>query len=321
MRVLILALAMVTCAPTLFLRKAVGEERATSNSEQHEAIRLSDPRLDNAHRLTPKIIAGAEPAGEAAFQALKDLGVKTVISVDGAKPNVELGAKYGLRYVHLPIGYDGVPVDRGKELAKAFDELEGPIYVHCHHGKHRAPAAAAVACVVGGLFTNDEALAAMKEFGTGENYIGLWAAAKSAKLAQPGELKKLNVTFHSVSPIPPLAEAMVHIDDVIEHLNDSKSAGWKHPANNPDIDPAHEALRLREIFTEIARTDDFIHRPADFKKWMQKSSDDAAKLETLLRQFKDIATPAKSTDIDQAYIGLQNNCKSCHKPYRNAKPK
>ena len=47
------------------------------------------------------------------------LGVKTVISVDGAKPDVDLAKKHGMRYVHLPHGYDGVPDDRAKELAKA----------------------------------------------------------------------------------------------------------------------------------------------------------------------------------------------------------
>ena len=306
----------------LAVARVWGEEsRDTLNPVVHKATAVLDPRLENAHRLTPKIIAGAEPVGEAAFQALKELGVKTVISVDGAKPNVDLGSKYGLRYVHLPIGYDDVPVERSKELAKAFNDLDGPIYVHCHHGKHRGPAATAVACVVNGLLTNDEALAALKEFGTGENYIGLWAAAKNARVAEPGELSKLNVVYHSVSPVPPLAEAMVHIDEGVDHLNDCKSAGWRRPANNPDIDPAHEALKLHELFTEIARTDDFKQRPADYKNWIQKCIDDVATLETLLRDAKEKPSAALARDTDQAYIGMQNNCKSCHKLYRNSKPK
>ena len=73
--------------------------------------------------------------------------MQTVISVDGAKPDLEAARKHGLRYVHLPHGYDGVPAPRGDELAIALRTLEGPIYVHCHHGKHRSPAAAGVAWV------------------------------------------------------------------------------------------------------------------------------------------------------------------------------
>ena len=105
------------------------------------------PKLPNAYRLHPRVISGGQPEGEQAFARLKELGVKTVISVDGARPEVELARKYGLRYVHLPHGYDGVPDERASELAKAVRDLPGPVYIHCHHGKHRSPAAATVACV------------------------------------------------------------------------------------------------------------------------------------------------------------------------------
>ena len=147
------------------------------------ASAINDPRLDHAYRLTEKLFSGAEPRGEAAFTALKELGVKSIISVDGRTPDVELARKFGLRYVHLPIGYDSVPVARSLQLAKAFQEFDGPTYIHCHHGMHRGPAAAATACVVAGLFNNDEALAAMKKAGTGDNYIGLWHSARTAKRA------------------------------------------------------------------------------------------------------------------------------------------
>src|SRR4051812_35836928 len=69
---------------------------------------IPHPSLTNAHRVTPKVLSGAEPEGDAGFAALRDLGVKTVLSVDGAKPDVDLAHEHGLRYVHLPIGYGGV---------------------------------------------------------------------------------------------------------------------------------------------------------------------------------------------------------------------
>src|ERR1043165_1551382 len=172
-----------------------------------EALPIPDPRLENAHRLTEKVWTGAEPQGEKAMQALKERGVKTVISVDGSRPNTELAHKYGLRYVHLPIGYDGVPAERGKELAKALEELNGPIYVHCHHGKHRGPAAAATACVVAGWLSNDEAVAAMKELGTGENYLGLWESARTAKALPAAELAKVKGEFRGSALIPPPTDA------------------------------------------------------------------------------------------------------------------
>src|SRR5262245_42817749 len=103
--------------------------------------KLAVEHLPNAYRITDKVISGGLPEGDAAFQELADLGVKTVISVDGMKPDVETAKKHGLRYVHLPHGYDGVPSERVLELAKAVRELPGLIYIHCHHGKHRSPAA------------------------------------------------------------------------------------------------------------------------------------------------------------------------------------
>lgn len=102
------------------------------------------PGLHNVFRITDKLLSGSVPEGDLGFQTLQKLGVKTIITVDGAKPDVERAKKFSMRYVHLPIGYDGVPADQGLRLAKAVRDLPGLIYMHCHHGKHRSPAAAVV---------------------------------------------------------------------------------------------------------------------------------------------------------------------------------
>src|SRR3954463_15343720 len=99
---------------------------------------VETPALPNAHRLSPKLISGAQPEGEQGFKDLKALGAKTIVSVEGGKPDVDRAKKYGLRYVPLPITYSTVTDDEGKRIGKALSELEGPIYVHCHHGKHRS---------------------------------------------------------------------------------------------------------------------------------------------------------------------------------------
>src|SRR5688572_2463624 len=44
--------------------------------------------LHNAHVVTDKLISGAQPEGDASFALLKEMGVKTIISVDGAVPDV-----------------------------------------------------------------------------------------------------------------------------------------------------------------------------------------------------------------------------------------
>ncbi len=145
---------------------------AANGSEPSAATELPRPQavtdlaLPNAFRLCPEVYSGGQPEGDAGFARLAALGVKTVISVDGARPDIATAARHGLRYVHLPHGYDGIPSDRGVQLAKALRELPGPVYIHCHHGKHRSPAAAAVACVGVGFIDNKTANAFLKQAGT-----------------------------------------------------------------------------------------------------------------------------------------------------------
>jgi len=270
---------------------------------------IRKPGLDNAYWLTDSVLSGAQPGGEAAFRELAALGVKTVISVDGAKPDVEAARKAGLRYVHLPIGYDGVPKERALELAKAIEELDGPVYVHCHHGQHRGPAAAVVACVVAGKMDNARAIETMKTMGTGPQYIGLWASAREAAKADSTALRNLRVDYRETAPIPPLAEAMVGVDGAFERLQLCGKAGWRAPAEHPDLAPPHEALKLREIFTEIQRTDDAQARPEEFRRMMEAARAAAEQLEGLLR---------KGDPADPALAALRQICADCHRPYRNA---
>ena len=121
------------------------------DSDRELPAKIETLHLPNVVVVHPNVISGGLPESDLAFQELRSLGVKTVISVDGMKPDTLAAKKCGLRYVHLPHGYNGVPPQRIAELAKAVSTLDGPIYIHCHHGKHRSPAAASVACFAAGL--------------------------------------------------------------------------------------------------------------------------------------------------------------------------
>ncbi len=308
------------CLPPLLLLLALAgcdndRDEAPAAREPHQLVKVDNPHLENCYKVTPKVWSGAQPHDEAAFAALKELGVKTVLSVDGAKPDNGLAQKYGMRYVHLPIGYDQVPRDQAENIAKALQELPGPIYVHCHHGKHRSPAAVTVACVLNGDLTNDEAVAALKVFGTGENYLGLWESARSAKPIDRKALKKKNVKFVAEAPIPPMAEVMVEIDNYFEHLGDCKKAGWKAPADHPDLNPAHEALKLREQLFEMTRVDGYKKHTQKFQWLADTGVENAETLETALREGKDAET------LNAAYTKIEQNCKTCHSIFRNVPQK
>lgn len=51
--------------------------------------RLEVPGIENVFRLSPNLYSGAGPHGAEALTALKALGVRTIVSVDGVEPDVE----------------------------------------------------------------------------------------------------------------------------------------------------------------------------------------------------------------------------------------
>ena len=115
--------------------------------------------LHNLFRLSPNVISGAEPSTDESFEQLAAMGVKTVISVDGKKPELELAQKHGMRYVHIPIEYKGISDEELLQIVKTYRECEGPFYAHCFHGKHRGPAAAAIGRLVLDGASREEAIA------------------------------------------------------------------------------------------------------------------------------------------------------------------
>lgn len=284
----------------------------TAPSTQPFAPLIDQQDLANSHVVTPRIIAGAQPEDDRSFQLLRELGIKTIVTVDGAKPDVESAHRYGMRYVHLPIGYDGVSPDEGKAIAKALEELPGPIYVHCHHGKHRAAAAVAVACINNGMLQPEQAEDVLRTFGTGENYKGLWKSAREARRVDDAELAALKIHWVEQAKIPALADAMVSVDQHSDNLKAIQQAGWTTPANHPDLDPPHEALQLQEHFAEILRTDDAKARPQGFRTLLSDAQTGASTLREALSTH-----PMNAKTVDAAYKQLSTSCTTCHARFRD----
>jgi protein tyrosine phosphatase (PTP) superfamily phosphohydrolase (DUF442 family) len=289
-------------------------------SSRSDPGRVEAAGLHNVYRLTPGLYSGSSPDDESGFRSLRDLGIKTVLSVDGARPDVELAHKYGMRYVHLPIGYDGVPHDQALRIARAVRDLPGPIYVHCHHGQHRGPAAAAVAhlclddkCVV------ETVVAEMRRAGTDPHYKGLYAAPAEFRRPTAEELARVPADFPEVTPVAALAEVMVGVDERWDRLKLAKAVGWKVPPDHPDVDPPHEALQLREQFREAARLPQVKERPEEFRHRLADAETMAEQLEQALRVGKGQAT-ADAAAAEKAFQAIGAACKNCHARYRDERP-
>jgi protein tyrosine phosphatase (PTP) superfamily phosphohydrolase (DUF442 family) len=268
--------------------------------------------IENFYQLTDKIYSGSAPEGDAAFADLQARGVKTIITVDGAKPDVEAARRHGIRYVHLPFGYDGVPTNQAVRLIKAAETLPGPIYVHCHHGSHRGPAGAAVICMGMVGWTPAQADSWLKLAGTSTNYPGLYRTVEAFQPPSAQALKMVPEDFPETSPIPPLADVMVQIDQTVDRLKLMKQAGYHAPASNPDVDPAHEALLLDELFKELARSPIAEKRDDDFRSKLARAEQAAGEFHTSLS-----VTPVITLKADVAFQHLNDACAACHKAHRN----
>lgn len=267
--------------------------------------------IENAFRVTDRILAGSQPKFEVSFEALAKAGVKTIISVDGSRPDIEAAKKYGLRYVHLPFGYDGIPVNRIAQLVQAAAPDAGKIFVHCHHGLHRGPAATGVICEAIAGWTTAQAEAWLKQAGTSPDYPGLYRAVREFRLPTAEEIARVGALSEVVKP-PALVDTMVAMDEHFDHLKAQQRAGWNAVSENPERQPSLVATQLWEQLRELARADETAKRPDDFRKLLADSERAVTALRETLR-----TSPNDSTRLDLAMKQTTQSCTACHKAFRN----
>lgn len=308
----VLALLLGSCADTAPVAHRSAAQGAWSPPNPAKPTDL--PGLHNVVAYAEGVFSGSVPEGDAGFASLAALGIKTVISVDGAKPELAAAKGHGLRYVHLPIGYDGVPEQRSAELALALAALPGPVYVHCHHGKHRSAAALGAACVVAGRLSNDEALARMAVSGTGAEYRGLFASVRAARPKPPSADAVAAARFPEVAKVSGVVEAMTEIDVVFDELKTARAAGFAVPANHPDLVPEREAARLATLLAESGHDDEVKGRPAEYFAQLESS---VAASKELAAAFADRALAA--AEKEKRFQAVAKSCKSCHAKFRDNK--
>jgi protein tyrosine phosphatase (PTP) superfamily phosphohydrolase (DUF442 family) len=263
--------------------------------------------LHNVFQVMPQLFSGSEPHGTEGFDSLAKLGVKTIVSVDGARPDVAAARDLGIRYVHIPIGYDGVPEQARLALARVMRESTGPVYVHCHHGKHRGPAAAAIACLAAGKLDAAGAEALLRQAGTSPDYTGLYRDVREfvpPRADQP--LPDLNEVATVDSLVSGMADLGRHFDD----LRLCRDAGWETPTGDPDPAAGGVALLVQEAFHEMARNADLSAHPPEFRELLQASESTAGELLAALT--------ALNWPLSFQKMGvLERSCKQCHQRWRD----
>ena len=266
------------------------------------------PGLHNVYRLGDHLYSGSSPDDLEAFATLSRLGVKTVISVDGATPDIEMAHQFGLRYVHLPITYGSVPRETLVQLVRASRELPGPIYLHCHHGKHRGPAAAVSLwrCLDKSV-SNEQAFATLKSLGTADRYQGLYSSVKECVPPKAAELAVIHGDLPEVTPVPPLAKTMAEIDRMWDRVTaterDSTAVSMQLTI----------AFDLAEHFREAAR---LAEATDDMRPSLIQAADELDQLaETIKSGLRNSSAPnaARSEAIER----VKTRCNECHAKFRD----
>lgn len=296
----VLLTAIVTVAGALTL--AYGND----STDRWQPEKIHDSKhLHNVLRVSDRLYSGGEPHGQNAFKELAAMGVKTVVSVDGARPDVDAARKCGLRYIHVPIGYDGMEREGILALVRIGRELRDPVYVHCHHGSHRGPAAAAIVFMAGEEKTPQQARRVLEVAGTSKEYPGLWRDVERF-VAPPADAKLPELV--EVAPVESLAGAMAKIDRYFDNLKLCATEGWRAAKEHPDLVPSQEALGLYEGLRETRRnlSADYDDR---FRTWMEEAVSNANQLYGALES-------RKSSVADQHFQKLRESCKRCHGAYR-----
>ncbi|MFG0306217.1 MAG: beta-lactamase hydrolase domain-containing protein [Phycisphaerales bacterium JB040] len=276
------------------------------------------PGVHNVLVMAPGVVSGSLPEGDDGFASLASLGVRTVISVDAAPVDLETAGAHGLRYVHIPVEYAGISAGQAEALAVALRDVEGPVFIHCHHGKHRGPAAAATALVQTGRLTHEQGLDRLRVAGTSPKYPGLFRCVENAIVYDDESLGGLVAELPAQAVVSSMASGMATVDRATERLQLVKENGWEVPADHPDLAPVALAATIEQALRSLADLPDAGHTPpfedrgeaARFVRAMIESASFASELESAVSN-----TDWPSADL--AWDRLQASCNDCHTGYRN----
>jgi len=120
---------------------------AALTSAQTAPTEFPNVKIGNFGQMDERFYRGAQPLPDD-YQALKDLGVKTVIDLRNDPTDYEKAAveALGMKYVNIQMSGWKSPKDRQIEdfLKLANDPETGVFFVHCKAGIHRTGVAGAV---------------------------------------------------------------------------------------------------------------------------------------------------------------------------------
>lgn len=281
-------------------------------SAAREPRKLDDPAgLHNLFEVVPGVYSGSQPEGEDGFDSLKALGVRTVISVDGVTPDLARAHARGMRYAHVPVQYRTITREQQLQVAAVLRDLPGPVFIHCHHGKHRGPTAAALGLMAIGRMTPEEGATLQREAKTSPHYSGLYEAVAMNRRFSPAELALRGDSVPEAASVSGTVAVMARVDEILANLRDVERAGWKAPPNHPDLVPASEAGQMHNALRSLEAHEESVKLGDDYVRLMIESIRAAQALEDA------IVAGQSASELSAALKRLDTSCVACHKAHRD----
>ena len=279
--------------------------------------------LHNVFWLGDRILSGGEPLDHAALDQLASMGIRTILSVDGKAPDWRAAQARGMRYVHIPIQYSGIEAEPLDQITKTFREFEGPFYVHCFHGKHRGPAAAAIGRIVLDGVSREEALAEMRQWcGTAEKYTGLFDEVAFTEISDAETTAAMEFDFPKEHSFQGVRAAMIPMTRHWDNIKDARRRDWQEDPAHPDLVVQQEAVKLAGTLQQCVEMEDYhddMPRSEQVQTWFREGAEGASKLAAVLAARDQYE--AKGEDWRplalEAYREVAASCKACHLEYRD----
>ena len=313
-----------TLLVALFVISSVGcnsFERASSHTSKHaleisptESKPASFKGLKHVVAFQDDLLSGSKPVGKFGMRSLERLNVKTIICVDGVAPDIEQARQHNIKTIHIPLKYNSPSKEQILDLTAAFKmgRNNGNVYLHCHHGKHRSAAAAAIISIALGLSTQEEMKGRMEVAETSPHYKGLWKAIEEQEAIDISNVLENMKSFPEAVIPNGMVEQMVTIDDAMERLLLVKQSGWVVPRSHPDLAPAADAGLIAEVLRSIQLNPNEAVSEADFTSQVINAVHQASGLEEALKIKK-----MNAKTLNQYFDHVEQSCIKCHRIFRD----